>query len=189
MRRSWVGVLAALALAGCSAAPPEPAATGATIAHRYGETTVPADPQRVVTVGFTDHDTVLALGVVPVAYTGRLSDAPLPWQDFGASSPVVLDETAPGFERIAAADPDLILAVHSALTPEQYDTLAGIAPTVAQSADDVDFGTPWQEQARTIGAALGRAEREVGAGLASRRWATTSRVLRSARSWRCPGPP
>jgi iron complex transport system substrate-binding protein len=158
MRRPWIVVLAALAVAGCSAAPPEPVASGATIAHRYGETTVPADPQRVVTVGFTDHDAVLALGVTPVAYTGWLADEPMPWQDLGGATPVVLDESALDVEQVAAADPDLILAVHSALTQEEYDTLSGIAPTVAQAADDVDFGTPWQDQTRTIGTALGRAE-------------------------------
>jgi iron complex transport system substrate-binding protein len=121
---------------------------------------VPADPQRVATVGFTDHDAVLALGVTPVAYTSWLSDAPLPWQriDTGPTGPARLDQTAPDFEAIAAAAPDLILAVHSALTQEQYDTLSGIAPTVAQSGDHPDFGTPWQEQTRTIGTALGRAE-------------------------------
>lgn len=160
MRRLWISVLAALALAGCAIAPAEPAAPapGATITHRFGQTTVPADPQRVVTVGFTDHDAVLALGVAPVAYTGWLSDEPLPWQDLGGAAPVVLDETQPDFEQVAAAAPDLILAVHSALTQDQYDVLSGIAPTVAQSADDVDFGTPWQDQTRTIGTALGREE-------------------------------
>ena len=155
MRHLLIAVLAAVVLAACGTPAPEPAADGATIAHRYGATTVPADPQRVVTVGFTDHDAVLALGVTPVAYTGWLSDAPLPWQDLGGAAPVVLDESALDLERIAAAGPDLILAVHSAITQEEYDTLSGIAPTVGP-ADGVDFGTPWQEQTRTIGAALGR---------------------------------
>lgn len=156
MRRLLITVLAAAALAACGTPAPEPAADGATITHRYGETTVPADPQRVVTVGFTDHDAVLALGVVPVAYTGWLADAPLPWQDFGDTAPVVLDESAVDAEQVAAARPDLILAVHSAITQEEYDVLSGIAPTVAP-ADGVDFGTPWQDQTRTIGTALGRA--------------------------------
>jgi iron complex transport system substrate-binding protein len=157
MRRALLAVLACLVLsAGCSpVAAPEPAAAGATIAHRYGTTTVPADPQRVVTVGFTDHDAALALGVTPVAYTNWLAEAPLPWQRIDA---VRLDPAAPDFEAVAAAAPDLILAVHSALTQDQYDALSGIAPTVAQSAEHPDFGTPWPEQTRTIGAALGRAE-------------------------------
>ncbi len=43
------------------------AAESVSIAHKFGETKVPANPpQRVVTVGWNDQDDVLALGVVPV---------------------------------------------------------------------------------------------------------------------------
>lgn len=37
------------------------------IAHKFGETEVPANPSRVVTVGWTDQDFVLPFGVVPVS--------------------------------------------------------------------------------------------------------------------------
>lgn len=168
MLRTLVATLAVacLTLAGCSGAtaPPETAPGGATITHRYGITEVPVDPQRVVTVGLTDHDTVLALGVTPVALTDWFGDQPngvWPWaqEALGDATPVVLDASAAQleFEQIAAATPDLILAVNSGLTQAQYDTLTAIAPTVAQSAEHVDYGTPWQEQTRTIGVALGRA--------------------------------
>jgi len=53
-----------------------------TIAHSFGETTIPAEPQRVVTVGQTDQDAVLALGVAPVATTewyGEQPGALFPW--------------------------------------------------------------------------------------------------------------
>ena len=36
------------------------------IAHRHGTTTVAEEPERIVTVGLTDQDALLALGVVPV---------------------------------------------------------------------------------------------------------------------------
>ena len=99
-------------------------------------------------------------GVTPPAYPDWLAGAPLPWQriEVGPTGPARLDQTAPDVEAIAAATPDLIPAVHSALTQEQYDTLSGIAPTVAQSGDHPDLGTSWQEQTRTTGTALGRAE-------------------------------
>ena len=42
---------------------------------------------------------------------------------------------------------------------EEYETLAAIAPTLAQSGEFVDFDTPWQDVTRTIGRALGRVER------------------------------
>ena len=59
--------LAVVVLAGCGGAPaPAAAPTGATIEHRYGSTTVPAQVERVATVGWNDQDFVLGLGVVPV---------------------------------------------------------------------------------------------------------------------------
>jgi len=80
-RRFVTGGLAAglLTLAGCGRADKDnqvaPTATtgprGAfpvTIEHRYGSTTVPAEPQRVVALGLTDVDPMLALGVKPVGF-------------------------------------------------------------------------------------------------------------------------
>ncbi|MDQ3508557.1 MAG: twin-arginine translocation signal domain-containing protein [Actinomycetota bacterium] len=37
-----------------------------TVEHKYGSTEIEGEPERIVTVGLTDHDAVLALGVVPV---------------------------------------------------------------------------------------------------------------------------
>jgi ABC-type Fe3+-hydroxamate transport system substrate-binding protein len=38
-----------------------------TITHEFGETKVPPNPSRVVTVGWTDQDFALPFGVVPVS--------------------------------------------------------------------------------------------------------------------------
>lgn len=54
------------------------------------------------------------------------------------------------FEQIAALRPDLILAVYTDMSRSEYDTLTGIAPTVAQPAEFVDLGVPWQELTRTV---------------------------------------
>ena len=54
------------------------------VEHRYGETTVPAEPQRVVSVGLTEQDTLLQLGVVPLAVTEWYGDQPFatwPWAE------------------------------------------------------------------------------------------------------------
>ena len=40
-----------------------------TIEHAFGETTIEAEPTRVATLGWTDQDSALALGVVPVGAT------------------------------------------------------------------------------------------------------------------------
>ncbi len=135
-----------------------------TIEHKYGSTTIPAAPQRVATVGLTDHDAVLALGVTPVALRDWFGDQPYgvwPWaqDELGNATPVVLSSKEINFEKVAAARPDLILAINSGLTKQEYEKLSQIAPTVAQSGEYPNFGTPWQVQTRTIGKALGRSDR------------------------------
>lgn len=138
-----------------------------TIEHRYGSTTIEAPSERVVTVGLTDHDAVLALGVVPVGTTewfGEHEGAIWPWavdelEALGAEPPAVTgDATAVNFEGVAAQRPDLILALYSGLTQTEYDRLSEIAPTVAQPDEYIDYGIPWDEHTRRVGQALGLAD-------------------------------
>lgn len=142
-----------------------------TIAHKYGSTTVKSEPKRIVTVGLTDQDAVLALGKVPVGTTewlGGYKGAVGPWaaDKLGsAAAPTVLKDTGTGpqVEKIAALKPDLILAVYGGLTKEQYTSLSAFAPVVAQPKKYNDYGVPWQEQAETIGKALGEPEEAAAA--------------------------
>lgn len=142
------------------------AAFPVTIAHAFGTTTLEAAPERVVTIGFSEQDAVLALGVVPVAvreWFGAQPHAVWPWaQDaLGDGEPQVLTMTFGelDYEAIATLEPDLLVATHAGITAQEYATLSEIAPTLAQGGDYPDFGMPWQEQTRAIGRALGRAER------------------------------
>ncbi|MEU9185742.1 iron-siderophore ABC transporter substrate-binding protein [Streptomyces sp. NPDC048484] len=135
-----------------------------TLAHKYGSTTVKSEPKRIVTVGLTDQDAVLALGKVPVGTTewlGGYKGAIGPWAADklgGAKAPTVLKDTGTGpqTEKIAALRPDLILAVYGGLTKDQYTTLSKFAPVVAQPKEYNDFGVPWQQQTGIIGKALGQ---------------------------------
>mgnify|MGYP005817567899 CR=1 FL=1 len=136
-----------------------------TIEHKFGSVTIPAEPQRVVTLGFSEQDPVLALGVTPVAvreWFGEQPYATWPWaqDELGDGTPEVLTMTFGelDFEAIAALNPDLIVATHSGITDIEYATLEAIAPTLAQPAEYPDFGVPWEEQTRLIGRALGREE-------------------------------
>jgi len=45
------------------------------------------------------------------------------------------------------------------MTPEEYETLSAIAPTVSSSGEYPFFGMPWQETTRVVGQALGQPER------------------------------
>jgi iron complex transport system substrate-binding protein len=173
--RALVAVLAATVLltacGGGTSAPSESGATpraadgGAfpvTIEHSLGSTVIPAAPQRVLSLGYTDQDTILALGVVPVAireFTGNRPSATWPWASdrLQGQQPQVLSGEI-NIETIAALQPDLIVALSAGLTQEQYDTYSEIAPTITQPVGSSPFQTAWQEATREIGAALGRSE-------------------------------
>ena len=136
------------------------AAFPVTIEHKYGETTIEAEPMRVVSVGFGEHDNLLAIGVVPVAvrdWYGEQPYATWPWaqDELGDATPEVLSSTELNFEQIAALEPDLILGIASGMTDSDYATLSAIAPTVAQPADYVDYGTPWDVSIEIAGRATG----------------------------------
>jgi len=137
------------------------AAFPVTIEHAYGETEVPEFPERIVSVGYTEQDTLWALGLKPVGVTDWYGDhefASWPWADEarGDSEPTVLT-TSDGldFDAIAALDPDLIVGTNAGMTEEDYEQLAKIAPTVAHSGDYSMYFEPWTVQTLQIGAAVG----------------------------------
>ncbi|WP_081795392.1 ABC transporter substrate-binding protein [Nocardioides sp. URHA0020] len=176
LRAVAVSVLAALPLllAACgsdgsdgSAPTGGEAAAGAgafpvTVTHKYGATVVPEQPKRVVSVGVTEQDVLLQLGVVPVGVTewyGEQPDATWPWAHdlLGGAHPEVLS-VADGFEfeKIAALEPDLIVGTNAGLTKKDYRLLSAIAPTVTSDEDATAFFSPWQDQVLQIARALGR---------------------------------
>jgi iron complex transport system substrate-binding protein len=157
--------------------PPEPAPAAAafpvTVEHAFGSTTVPAPPQRIVTAGYTEQDMVLALGATPVGVTEWYGDQPhatWPWaqDELGGATPEVLENIdGPQFERIAALEPDLIVAVNAGLEQADYEKLSAIAPTVAQPTGVTATFAPWDELTLQVGRALGREQqaRELVAGI------------------------
>ncbi len=139
------------------------AAFPVTIEHKFGSTTLARAPQRVVSIGYTDQDVLLALGVTPLAvryWFGDAQDAIFPWaaDRVTGDAPEVLNMTfgSLNYEAILALRPDLIVAVYSGISSEEYDQLSAIAPTLAQTADYIDFGMPWQQATVEIGTALGK---------------------------------
>ena len=137
------------------------AAFPVTVAHKYGEITIDKEPRRVVSVGFTDQDWLLALGVTPIAireWYGEQPYATWPWaqDELGDAKPAVLPSAELNFEEIAALQPDLIVGVSSGITESDYATLSEIAPTLAQPGDYVDYGTPWDVTTELIGRAVGK---------------------------------
>ncbi|UZI33193.1 iron-siderophore ABC transporter substrate-binding protein [Streptomyces sp. VB1] len=152
-----------------------PAAAGGafpvTVEHAFGSTEVSKAPQRVVTVGYTDDQAVLALGVKPVGMVdqypnpaGQTPDINTQWpwvkDQWGDTRPEVVmknGDAGPNFEKIASLRPDLIIAVYSEVDKAAYEKLAKIAPTVGRTKGEKElFSAPWQDNAVHIAKALGK---------------------------------
>jgi iron complex transport system substrate-binding protein len=176
-----LGLLLATSLAACAnesdsstgvGPAAEPSASGAggetaasfpaVVPHKFGETTVPEEPQRVVSVGVSEQDILLQLGVVPIAVTewyGEQPNATWPWATdlLKGAEPEVLS-TADGFEyeKIAGLAPDLIVGTNAGLTQKDYDLLTKIAPTIASVEGSTRYFSEWEDQTLQIARALGR---------------------------------
>jgi iron complex transport system substrate-binding protein len=168
-------LLAALALAACGGADSDSndnagaadaaAAFPVTITHALGDTTIRREPKRVVALGWSDQDPLLALGVKPVGTIEWFDEQPgaiFPWAKKAAAGSVPKIVGTAGdidFEKVAALRPDLILALYEGLDAKKYATLSKIAPTVAHSPKYDPFGATWQDMTLTAGRAVGREPR------------------------------
>jgi len=148
-----LGLLLALLLPATTAAAAD---FPVTATHLYGETTIPAVPNRVVSIGYNDQDFLYALGIAPIGvreWWGQKPFATWPWAEparaaLGATPQVMAGEL--NLEWVAAQKPDLIVAVYSDIDKATYERLSVIAPVIAQPAGYDIWQAPWQEQLRLI---------------------------------------
>lgn len=128
------------------------------IDHIFGTTTVDEEPERIVSLGTQWTDVLLAMGTPPVGYVDDTLGADrglFAWQaDLmpEESTSFTATDGIP-FEKIAALQPDLIVATHYVTEQVDYDTLSDIAPTIPplNGAELVD---PWQELTEVAGHVL-----------------------------------
>lgn len=137
------------------------------IEHAFGSTVIESKPERIVTLGWGNADTPLALGVAPVGVSmanyGYVTENNLhQWTDdafaaLGVTNPTVFND-ADGFdyEAIADANPDVILASYSGMTKEDYEILSQIAPTVPYK--EHAWQTTWRQQTIENATAMGMEE-------------------------------
>ncbi|MEZ7006537.1 iron-siderophore ABC transporter substrate-binding protein [Streptomyces sp. AD55] len=174
LRRLWVtalavalfGALTACGSSGGSASDDAPASSGAFPAKvdtKFGTVTVPAQPKRVVALGWGDAETALALGVQPVGQSDWLAfggDGVGPWaKGLYTESPAKIGTLEPEYEKIAGLRPDLILDVNSSGDQTRYDTLSKIAPTLGVPEGGDQYKISWQQQTTMISTALGLADK------------------------------
>lgn len=162
---------AALLLAGCASnngatdaesTPSEPSTTAGypvTLETMYGEITLHKKPERVVALGSSYIDLLLALDEQPIAFAGavRAGDDLLaghPWLDglgldlAGHDRTLFAEGYTPSLEVIASYEPDLILGEGAdwAIDPEMYEQISRIAPTYAPH-DYLD----WEQKLHDVG--------------------------------------
>lgn len=151
---------AAIALTGCSRGSGEDSAGAGS-----------AEEVRVASLGLGDADTVLALGITPVAVApwGAQGDGDPsgvgPWAKelLGDAQPEVIYNTASGFtadvlEQVTASDPTQIIAVNQAVDQEAQKSLEEIAPLTMKPEGFEDWQVPWEEQVKTIASAVEKEE-------------------------------
>ncbi|MFT4227772.1 ABC transporter substrate-binding protein [Micropruina sp.] len=168
--------VAGASLVGCGSAP-APAASGSpsaapsdgtpagfptTVTHAYGSTVIESQPSKVVSVGVTEQDFLLALGVTPIGVTDWYGDQPYatwPWAQaaLGSAQPKVL-KNDDGFQflEIAKLKPDLIVGPNSGMKQADYTKLSKIAPTIAHARADAMWFSPWTEMLAAIAQAVGK---------------------------------
>lgn len=130
--------------------------------HIYGETVLSKPAERVVSLGYNVHDALLALDVVPVGIRQWFGNQPYgvwPWAQshLGDAKPQLISGEV-SMEVVASLQPDLIVAVGSGISRDEYDVLSQIAPVLMQSKANPAYGTRWDELTRMVGKAVGKSE-------------------------------
>lgn len=131
-----------------------------TVTHKFGSTTIKSPPERVLSLGYTDHEVLLALGVIPIGVIQWIPE----WKKGVSSwSESRLKGTTPAlfqyeldFEKAASLRPDLIFNVGFDPDQKTYDTLSAIAPTIPPPAGVKPYGVAWEQMTTIVSSALGR---------------------------------
>lgn len=152
--KKWIIALFALSISASGFAFP------LTLEHKYGTLTLDKKPQRIVSVGYTDHDDILTLGITPLTVRDWYGHQPYgvwPWAQtyLGDATPLLLQPRVLDYEAIAALKPDIIIGITSAMNQREYEKLSAIAPTLAQPKTHSDYTVPWELRHLNIGKVLG----------------------------------
>ncbi len=138
-----------------------------TVDHAFGQTTIDARPERIVTLSWMNQEAMIALGVKPVAIQfqgwGGDEQGYLPWikeayEAMGEALPPNINTTdGIPFEEILGYEPDLIFAAYAGFEQADYERLSAIAPVVPYR--DAPWTGTWQYVVETAGMVLGESEK------------------------------
>ncbi|GAA4815467.1 ABC transporter substrate-binding protein [Nocardioides caeni] len=135
------GTVLALALTACGKERDDDAAAEDThtIATAYGDVEVPTDPERVVALSYDTPWQLQSLGVRPVAtqdYSAYIDEFSESQQDFIDGIDSIGPYGEPDLEKIAAAQPDLIVGDVHEVDEATFEKLAEIAPTAIVGGEE-----------------------------------------------------
>lgn len=125
-----------------------------TLNTKFGTLKLEHRPMAIAALGAGDPDAVLSLGAPVVVMNAPGATTPSWLQPLIHSTPPVF--AAADTAAITAAKPDLIIDTDN-IDQATYNSLATIAPTLAQPADNTQ-GWTWQTQLNWIATALGRTD-------------------------------
>lgn len=127
------------------------------------DSTDSGDGLRVAAIGFGDVDTLLKLGVQPVAVAPWSKDATEVVGEWSkpllTSDPILIqgsgsELSTEAIEKIASSRPDVIVAVNTGYDDATYKKLEAIARVVRRPAGFEAWGVPWQDQVKAIAAGV-----------------------------------
>ncbi len=125
------------------------------IQHEAGETCVPNNPERLVTLFSATAADAIALGVQPVGATFSMGDPPPSYLEGKLAGVESIGRTEqPNLEKIATLSPDLIIGLHYA-TESFYKPLSQIAPTLLHNWEGF---SSWKEHFNFVAQGLGKTE-------------------------------
>ncbi len=127
--------------------------TSRLVEHAAGQTEIPANPARIVTLHNVFAEALAAMGLAPIGSVDRPSGMPSQLADALKDTATVGNHSDPDFELVLTLEPDLILA-QAKQQEDNYQRLTDIAPTILLDEPEKE----WRDWYRGLGEALGRAE-------------------------------
>ncbi|YAF93925.1 MAG: iron-siderophore ABC transporter substrate-binding protein [Nodularia sp. CChRGM 3473] len=118
------------------------------VQHAMGETCIPVDPQRIVTVDSFNSGNILALGIKPVGIVGSKEYLDAPY----LKDRIQVIETIPSvngefsLEKVLLLKPDLIVGL--SFNQSIYQQLSHIAPTVLLPWEEISYD--WKRNFKNV---------------------------------------
>lgn len=128
-----------------------------TLKHAYGETAIPAKPQRIFVNDPTLLQILLSLGIKPVAAASFTPEFPIAMQAHSEGVELLLDVgEGINLEQLLNLEPDLIIGygdnAPGFIDPDRYELMQEIAPTIALEGIPFFY---WKEATLELGKFFG----------------------------------